>query len=214
MIAKIKGKLLEVRENSLLLEVGSLTYTVLAPNLLLRKLSSKQGENITLFTYHYFEAEKGSGNLIPRLIGFSEEIEEEFFEKFITVKSVGAKTALKSISIPISKIAAAIEQRDTQTLTSLPKIGKRTAEQIIAELKGKMAKFALLKEDAVLVKDLDETLSDLKEEALAILLQLDYKKNDAVQMINHVVKSKKKFSSVEELIQEIYSQVNLTPKQA
>jgi len=208
MIAKIKGKLISISESELLLEVSDITYTILLPSILQKKLSSYQGQEITLYTYHYFETEQRSSNLTPRLIGFSEKIEEEFFRKFITVKSIGPKKALKAMSIPIPSIAAAIEKRDAQTLSELPKIGKRTAEQIIAELQGKMAKFGLIKDDQTQKELTPDHLETLKEEAKAVLLQLDYKKAEAVQMINNALRLRKEFKSTEELIQVIYSQAN------
>ena len=205
MIAKISGKLIELKESSILLEAGHLTYEVLIPVISMKKIIAHKGQQISLFTYHYYAMEKGGNNLVPCLIGFVEKIEEEFFEKFVTVKSVGKKTALQALAIPISSIADAIERRDVKTLSALPKIGKRTAEQIIAELKGKVAKFALMKDEKLQESESVSLESDdFREEALMILQQLEYKRTEATQMVDKALRSNKTFKSVEELIQQIY----------
>lgn len=209
MISKIRGVLDRIGGGYLELIQGDMTYCILTPVILFDKLQGKEGEKIELYTYHYYEVEKGSGNMVPRIIGFYDEIEKEFFEKFITVKRVGVKTALNAINIPISKIALAIEKRDVAVLSKLPKIGKRAAEQIIAELNGKMDRFLL--EGVSIDHPQEEVLMDkyslsLKDEALAILTQLDYKKSEAQAMIDKTLKnSNTKFNSVEEFIQAIYS---------
>lgn len=209
MISKIRGKLDKVGNGFLELVCGDMTYCVLIPVILLDKIKGQEGEAVEFYTYHYYEVEKGSGNMIPRIIGFNDEIEKEFFEKFITVKRIGVKTALTAINIPIEKIAKAIELRDTGVLSKLPKIGKRAAEQIVAELKGKMDKFivgSVKDEDVVAEKKVDDYSQSLMDEALAILTQLDYKKSQAQEMIEKTLKhSGTKFNSVEELIQAIYA---------
>lgn len=208
MISKIRGKLDKVGNGFLELICGDMTYCVLVPVILLDKIKEKEGSIVQLYTYHYYEVEKGSGNMIPRIIGFNDEIEKEFFEKFITVKRIGVKTALTAINIPIFKIAKAIELRDTGVLSKLPKIGKRAAEQIVAELKGKMDKFLVgsIGEMTNSNPAIDNYNQSLMDEALAILTQLDYKKSQAQEMIEKTLKnSGTKFNSVEELIQAIYA---------
>ena len=65
----------------------------------------------------------------------------EFFLEFIKVKNVGMRKALRAMSLPSHQLAAAIESGDDRTLSTLPEIGKRTAAQIIAQLKGKLTRF-------------------------------------------------------------------------
>src|SRR5690606_9208631 len=66
-----------------------------------------------------------------------------FFERFITVKGMGVRKAIKALAEPTSSVAVAIESGDTRFLTKLPGIGKRAADQIVAELKGKVTDFAV-----------------------------------------------------------------------
>ena len=81
---------------------------------------------------------------MPRLIGFITEAELEFFELFCTVDKVGTKKALKALVRPVKEIADAIQRQDAKWLTTLPGVGAATAEQIIATLRRKVTKFALM----------------------------------------------------------------------
>src|SRR5947208_8697397 len=97
---------------------------------------------MTFHTIMYLQGDASGGNIEPRLIGFLQRSDKKFFEKFITVKGIGPKKALKALALPAGEIAQAIESRDTRFLVGLPQIGKRMAEQIVAELAGKATKFA------------------------------------------------------------------------
>ena len=80
----------------------------------------------------------------PVLIGFTTELDKEFFEKLITVKDVGPLVAARSLSAPVGEIASAIARQDEPYLRRLPGIGPQKAKNIVAQLHGKVAKFALL----------------------------------------------------------------------
>ena len=111
MISQIRGILREQRTSSILLEVQGLCYEVFVPPAILRALDGQTavGEELTLVTFHYHQLEPSRG--VPVLIGFQNEIEREFFERFITVSGVGPKAALKALSLPIPVIAQAIDAR-------------------------------------------------------------------------------------------------------
>src|ERR1700757_5063022 len=82
--------------------------------------------------------------MVRRIVGFLHEIELDFFELFCTVDKVGVRKAMKALVRPIREIADAIQRQDSKWLTSLPGIGAATAEQIIATLRRKVTKFALM----------------------------------------------------------------------
>ena len=82
--------------------------------------------------------------MFPRLIGFMSEVEREFFDLICSVKGLGAKKALKAMVRPVKDIAKAIEQQDVNTVKTLPGVGPRMAELMIANLRRKMPKFALM----------------------------------------------------------------------
>jgi Holliday junction DNA helicase RuvA len=96
---------------------------------------------MTFHTLLYLEGDASGGNIEPRLVGFLKPQDKRFFEKFITVKGIGPKKALKALALPTGDVAHAIETKDTRFLVGLPQIGKRMAELIVAELAGKVGEF-------------------------------------------------------------------------
>jgi len=209
MITKSTGKLDGIKNDSLIIENGGFFYQIFVANNILDKIrkAKKIGDTVTLFTIYYMEGNIRQGNLIPRLIGFFEELDREFFELFITVQGLGEKKALKSLILPIKLIALAIENEDRQILRGLPGIGSRMADKIIAELKGKLAKFALIKEDES-IPEKEEKKYDFKDEAMEVLLQLEYRRPEAENLIADALKRNRKIATSEELIQDIFKHRN------
>lgn len=201
MITGIQGLLIDVGEGTATIKVGNFTYQLMVPTSLARKLRGQVGEEVSLYTVHYLDGFARFGNPVPRLIGFETELEREFFERLMTVPDVGAKRALKALTIPIRDIAEAIENEDISTLKGLKGIGERTAKKIVADLKGQMGKFALLLKGEVL----EETSEDeeIRDMGVKALLNLGYKKAEAERMVARA-SSGKRFSSLEELIKEVY----------
>ena len=178
MIARVCGKIVEKGDNYLILEAGSVSYEVRIPTAVMQRLEecvSSDG-TVSLITYHYFQVEPSRST--PVLIGFLNEIEKEFFEVFITVSGIGPKAALKALSKPISLIAKAIDEADINFLKSLPGIGQQRAREIVAKLQNKVGKFGLIRDAKI--KEEAVKAQDIEEEALAVLMQLEYKKSEAV----------------------------------
>ena len=142
MIARIQGRIDSVSEIAAIISVGDISYEVLTPAVDIAHLQKHIGQRISFVTLHYLEGNASFGQLAPRLIGFIRQQDKDFFEQFITVKGIGPRRALRALTQSVERIATAINQKDTRFLTSLPEIGKRTAEQIIAELSGKVDQFA------------------------------------------------------------------------
>lgn len=120
----------------------TLALEVLLPAFLAQKLTTSVGSRITLHTYFYLEGQGQGTSFEPRILGFSSPDERAFFELFTTVKGIGNRKALRALAEPPGTIAAAIVRGDAKALTALPEIGKRLAETIIAELKGKVDAYA------------------------------------------------------------------------
>src|SRR6516164_10862774 len=144
MITKITGVLNRVLDEEVRLQVGALEYQVLVPEFIRRRVQSNIGRELTLHTSHYFDGNPMQGRVVPRLIGFTSEAELDFFELFCTVDKVGTRKALKALVRPVKEIADAIQRQDAKWLTTLPGIGAATSEQIIATLRRKVTKFALM----------------------------------------------------------------------
>ncbi|OHB54906.1 MAG: hypothetical protein A2Y12_13120, partial [Planctomycetes bacterium GWF2_42_9] len=142
MIAQIDGKLVHLESDKALVQVGQICYEVLLPGYLASLLGGKIGQPIVLSTMEYYEGSPGGGNLVPQMVGFLTPGEKEFFKRYTSVKGIGIRKGLKSLAMPISTIAAAVESGDQKMLTAMPGIGARLAQHIIAELKGKLVSYA------------------------------------------------------------------------
>src|SRR5712671_4880735 len=144
MITKITGILNRVLDEEVRLQVGPMEYQVLVPDFVRRQLQDRHGLEITLHTDEYFDGNPMQGRVVPRLIGFITEMELEFFQLFCTVDKVGVRKAIKALVRPIREMADAIQRQDAKWLTTLPGVGPATAEQVVATLRRKVTKFALM----------------------------------------------------------------------
>jgi len=200
MIARIEGKLLKLDSGSALVQVGPVAYEVMLPSYCISALSDKIGSNVALCTMEYYEGAPGGGNLVPRMVGFLNAEERDFFTKFTSVKGIGIKRGLRSLSIPIATIAAAIENSDDKTLMTLDGVGKRMAQQIIAELKGKLKAFAV---GAELVR-LEARFKPFQIEALEVLIAWGEKRNEAMELIQLACEKYPDINSAEALVPLVY----------
>jgi Holliday junction DNA helicase RuvA len=201
MISRIKGEIFEVKDEALVINTGGLCYEILVPRAVMSSMEeagSLEGD-VSLVTYHYFQMSQSSG--VPVLIGFQNEVEREFFEKFISVSGIGPKAACKALAEPFSLIAGAIDSGDEHFLKNLPGIGARKAAEIVAKLKGKVGKYGLIRDESLKIPKEHE---DIKSEALEVLLQLQYKKTEAEEMIRKALERAPKLKTSEELLNEVY----------
>ena len=212
MISRIAGSVEHVAENVLTVGVSGLSYEVYIPTAVMRNFEGRlsAGAPISLVTYHYYQTDPSKS--IPILIGFSNRVEKDFFEKFITVSGVGPKAAVRALSQPIADIAVAIDGADLAYLKSLPGIGEQRAKEIIAKLQGKMGKFALMRHENGAVKGAKIPAPEgAQAEALEILLQLQYKRDEAKEMLRKVFSRKPELSTAEEILNEVYRQSKEKP---
>ncbi len=144
MITKITGQLAALHGDTLTLKIDAFEYEVLIPEFTRRQLQSELNQTVSLHTIEYMEGNPMQGRMTPRLVGFLSEVEREFFELFCSVDGVGVKKALRAMVRPVKEVATAIEEQDAKTLSSLPGIGPAMAERIIAKLRRKVPKFALM----------------------------------------------------------------------
>jgi len=201
MIAAIEGKLLRLDTEAALLQVGPLTYEVMLPGYCVNTLADKIGTSITLCTMEYYEGTPAGGNLIPRLVGFLNEGERDFFTRFIRVKGMGTRKALRCLSVPVATIADAIENADEKTLTALPQIGRKMAQHIIAELKGQLASFAI---GAQVRRPAEKQLKPFQTEALEILIAWGEKTTDAIDLIQLACEKHPDINLAEDLVPLVY----------
>ena len=202
MISRISGTIAGKKENMLIVDAGGMCYEVLVPGAVMNSMKEGNGleGEVKLVTYHYFQMSQSTA--VPVLIGFQNDIEKEFFEKFISVSGIGPKAACRALAEPFSFIAGAIDRGDELFLKSLPGIGGRKAAEIVAKLKGRVGKYGLIRDDEK--RGTKDEKEDITEEALEILLQLQYKKSEAENMINKALKRDSEINTSEELLNEVY----------
>ncbi|HIJ71959.1 MAG TPA: hypothetical protein HPP87_11445 [Planctomycetes bacterium] len=201
MIAQIEGKLVSLGADSGIVQVGSLCYEVLLPGYAVKALGGKIGADITLCTMEYYEGTPGGGNLIPRMVGFLSRAERDFFGKYTSVKGMGIKKGLKSLTIPIATIADAVEAGEEKLLLSLSGVGKRLAQHIIAELKGKLGDFAI---GAGAASDARAAFETFQVEAMEILVAWGEKRTDAMELIDLACRKHPDIKSAEALVPLVY----------
>jgi Holliday junction DNA helicase RuvA len=215
MIASLRGRLRRRLEDRIVLETGGVGYEVLLPPIVrgaLQHLAAEEGDKaseVTLVTYYHATRDQPR----PVLIGFTSELDREFFEKLITVKDMGPMVAARALAAPVAELAAAIARQDEKYLRSLPGIGPQKAKNIVAQLQGKVAKFALAQEALpepapVPVAASGDGLRELVWEVL--VKQLGHRPGEASQLITEAFKRRPGMASPEELFDEIYRGVKGT----
>jgi Holliday junction DNA helicase RuvA len=203
MISRITGKIIKRGDDFLLIDVGGIGYEVFLPQTVMQRLNENQNTDnqVSLITFYYHQIEPSRST--PVLIGFLNEIEKDFFQQFITVSGIGPRAALRALNKPISVIAQAIDEGDINFLKSLPGIGQQRAKEIIAKLQGKVGKFGLIQDTQVVQEEAKRSIAD---DALAVLIQLQYKKSEAKAMIQKALEGAPGLTTSEELLNEIYKQ--------
>ena len=107
---------------------------------------------------------------------------------------------------PVPDIASAIEQQNVKILTTLPGIGAATAERIVAKLRRKMARFALLVAADMQTQGETPGTNNIADETFQVLLSLGHSEAEARKLLDVPLASKKKFKNVEALLQAVYDQ--------
>ncbi len=142
--------------------------------------------------------------MTPRLVGFLSEIEREFFEMFCSVDGVGVRKALRAMVRPVREVAALIADQDAKGLAALPGIGPATAERIIAKLRRKMCKFALIaaREEV----STDQVEHDVVQDTFLLLTQLGHSETEARRILDETLATKQRFKDVDALLHAVYEQ--------
>ena len=204
MISRIKGNLAAVDEEAAYVEAAGLVYQVFLPFNILgtvaKRLNGAAAE-VDLFTVHYIEGGIGSGNMVPRLIGFLTKEDRAFFRIFTSVKGMGVRKALRALSIPTSQLVRAIETGNRTGLTRLPELGTRTADRIIAELKGKLTAVAVEAQPEP-EPGADPELFEQGREIL--MLRLQFSPTEAETMIKKVMAAHKDIKTIQDLLREVF----------
>jgi len=208
MITRVSGTVERVDPgvNAVEVAIGPVVHEVLVTDLVRRSLQQRIGQPVVLHTLEYLEGNPTRGNLVPRLVGFLSEVEREFFELVCEVDGVGVRKALRAIVRPVGEIATAIEEQDAKSLATLPGIGAATAERMIAKLRRRMPKFALL--IAREAPGEAAGAADVLAETFDVLRSLGHSDADARRLVDALRVEKKKPKDVQEALEAVYRQVH------
>ena len=166
MIGRIQGILVSVHPPRLLVDCQGVGYEIDVPMSTLYQLP-EINQKITLLTH--FQVREDA----QQLFGFATEIEREAFRQLIKISGVGSRTALAVLSgMSVNELAQAIAMQEAGRLTQVPGIGKKTAERLCLELKGKLAP------DLGIVGGKPQAI-EASSEILQALLALGYSEKEA-----------------------------------
>jgi Holliday junction DNA helicase RuvA len=199
VFARISGALIERSGDTAIVETAGLGYEIVLPPCIAQKVPTKAGERVILEIYAVVNLEGNSGRFT--YYGFTNAIERDFFEALLTVASIGPRSAARAFSLPMSTIAAAIDRGDYNLLKSLPGIGQQKARDIVAKLQGKVAKFLLIQDAPAPAA---ASIPDFADEALAVLVQLGYKRAEGEAMIRQTLDREPQLDQAEQVLAEIY----------
>jgi Holliday junction DNA helicase RuvA len=205
VIASVDGTLKRKFADRVVVDVGGVGYEVVLPQFVMRSLDGRAiGEKIELEIYYHVTDRQ----IRPTLIGFNNGFEKRFFEKFISVEDIGPQKAARALVLSVSTIAQAIESEDIALLRKLPGIGERTANKMVATLRGKVTEEALLRDDGYRVILADGAVPgpapEIEEDVVEVLLELGYRRAEAIDKVRSARKRRPDITTVEELIREVY----------
>lgn len=167
MIAYIKGTLSTIQEDAVIVDVQGVGYEIVCANPFL--FQSELNNELTINTYHYVREDT------QVLYGFKNEDEKYLFTKLISVSGIGPKGALAVLgSVDVTGFVEAIEREDDKFLTSFPGVGKKTARQIILDLKGKLTSMVSVSGEQEIVDTSNRKTNDSINEAQEALKSLGY----------------------------------------
>ena len=192
MIAHLKGKLTYKSPIEIAIDVNGVGYQVFVPLSTFYALPEVE-EDVFLDIHTHMREES------LKLFGFYTTDEKKIFEKLIAINKVGPKLALTILSgMPPAELFTTIDSNDIGKLSTIPGIGRKTAERLILEMRDKMDGISL---DSGIQKD-SIPQNGLLDDALSALVNLGYKKNQAEQTLKKVYPEGKVGDSIEDIIKK------------
>ena len=193
MIAYLKGRVMAITEETVILEVNGVGYEAYCSGEAFRKMSI--GEIAELYTYLQVKEDGIT------LFGFSSIKEKELFLKVTTVSGVGPKLGISILTgMTADEVAIAIQTADVKGLSKIKGLGKKTAEKLVLELHGKISAAEVMSasSDDLKATPVAEKLSAVDEDAVSALMGLGFTKAESVQAVKRA--REQGASSVEEII--------------
>ncbi len=179
MFSYIKGKVIDILENQVIIEQGGLGFELFVSSVSCQSLNV--GEDAKLLTYLQVREDGMT------LFGFANSAEKALFLKLISVSGIGAKSAINILSTEtIESLAFYIASSDVGALSKLKGIGKKTAERIIVELKDKVISKT---EKPTLDKTPSLKIDDLSRDAVLGLMSLGFSKKEAEEGVEKAIEN-------------------------
>ena len=205
MINYLKGTIRRVYKDEarVVLDVSGVGYELLLPYFVMRSLEEdekSEGEEVEMEVYFHVSERQPK----PLLVGFRKEFERTFFERLIQVEDVGVNTAARALVFSVSTVARAIEEGNTELLVKMPGIGRRTADKMVATLRGKMAEWALLRDEGYAAVPAAPRRGDVLEEVVSVLVNLGHRRAEARQKVEEAAAAVSNAGDPQELLREVF----------
>jgi Holliday junction DNA helicase RuvA len=187
VISYLRGQLLGVDEDRIMLEVQGIGYEVAVPSTVLQKLPSK-GQELELYTHLHVREDA------LQLYGFSTPQERAMFRVLINARGIGPKVALTILDkFSADSLAAVLERGEVDPLLKVPGVGKKTAQRLILELKGKLPESFFKDEEKTAEEQVDN-------EVVQALLALGYSRQESLEALRKIQPRSAEESSTEAVL--------------
>lgn len=209
MIRSLTGTLVDVEQQTAIFRPGSgpasaFEIEVLVPAYWAPRLLTRLGESVTAYCRVHLESQNQGSSFIPRLLGFPTAHDRAFFEVFTSVKGLGQRRAMRAMASPPGEIAGWIASRNAKSLQTLPEIGKRLAETVIAELHGKIDPY-ITAGSAIEASPVAVAPGGPGEDAVAALIALGQQRADAERRVGRVLSGGDADLTADEIVSRSFS---------
>lgn len=179
MINYVKGELVEINDNNIVVECYGIGYEIMVPTSVLSGLPSI-GENVKIFTYQNVKEDALD------LYGFLTKDDLTIFKLLITVNGIGPKGALNILTvISPDELRLAVLSDDVKAIQKAPGIGGKTAQKLIIELKDKLSIEDVITKGVTRV-DVALPSQSARDEAIEALVSLGYSSSEAIRAVRAV----------------------------
>jgi Holliday junction DNA helicase RuvA len=194
MIARLSGILIEKSITQCVVDVHGVGYRVVVPLTTFYELP-EIGQPVVIHIHTHVREDA------INLYGFHAREERAVFQLMISVSGIGPKLAINILSgIAAGELIRAVTTDDLKRLTSIPGVGKKTAERMILEMKDKAAKFGRESVPAGTVAF--KTGDQVKDDAFSALVNLGYKGSTVKEVIDRIVRESKEIPSLDQLLKQ------------
>ena len=181
MIESITGNVDYITAEYIVINNNGIGYKIICPNPFIYKMNEQK----SVYTYHYVRED------VLALYGFINRKERDLFLKLLNVSGIGPKGALAIVAFgQPEQVVNAIEHEDEKFLTKFPGVGKKTARQMILDLKGKLSIFADSDITEGLFAEVETTTGDELDEAIEALTVLGYGRKEIQKVLPELKKEK------------------------